>query len=119
MSIAIEFDNVGKQYRLGLMSTSILSHELDRWWHIAILKQGGPHPIIGVVNDRTTVANHCQYVRTIRDIDFKFEHGDVVDIIDKNRAGKSTLLMLISKVTRPIFVLSVLENVILKKQSAC
>jgi len=38
MSTAIEFDHVGKQYRLGLVSTKTLSHDLDRWWKTAILK---------------------------------------------------------------------------------
>ena len=29
---AIEFDNISKQYRLGLVSTRTLSHDLNRWW---------------------------------------------------------------------------------------
>ena len=32
MSTAIEFNHVGKQYRLGLVSTKTLSHDLNRWW---------------------------------------------------------------------------------------
>ena len=33
MATAIEFENVGKQYRLGLVSTQTLSHDLHRsWW---------------------------------------------------------------------------------------
>jgi lipopolysaccharide transport system ATP-binding protein len=101
MSTAIEFDHVGKQYRLGLVSTRTLSHDLNRWWHTAILKQEDPYLRIGEVNDRTIAANHSQYVWALRDIDFKVEQGDVVGIIGKNGAGKSTLLKLLSKVTGP------------------
>ena len=101
MATAIEFDHVGKQYRLGLVSTKTLSHDLNRWWHTAILKQDDPYLRIGEVNDRTTSANHSQYVWALQDIDFRVEQGDVVGIIGKNGAGKSTLLKLLSKVTGP------------------
>ena len=101
MSTAIEFNHVGKQYRLGLVSTRTLSHDLNRWWHMAILKEEDPYLRIGEVNDRTVAANHSQYVWALRDIDFKVEQGDVVGIIGKNGAGKSTLLKLLSKVTGP------------------
>ena len=101
MATAIEFNHVGKQYRLGLVSTRTLSHDLNRWWHTAILKQEDPYLRIGEVNDRTTAANHSQYVWALHDIDFKVEQGDVVGIIGKNGAGKSTLLKLLSKVTGP------------------
>lgn len=100
MSTAIEFDHVGKQYRLGLVSTKTLSHDLDRWWKTAVLKQEDPYLKIGETNDRTT-AGDSEYVWALQDIDFKVEQGDVVGIIGKNGAGKSTLLKLLSKVTGP------------------
>lgn len=100
MSTAIEFDHVGKQYRLGLVSTKTLSHDLDRWWKTAILKQEDPYLKIGETNDRTTTGD-SEYVWALQDIDFKVEQGDVVGIIGKNGAGKSTLLKLLSKVTGP------------------
>lgn len=100
MSTAIEFDHVGKQYRLGLVSTKTLSHDLNRWWQTAILKKDDPYLKIGETNDRAT-AGHSEYVWALRDIDFKVEQGDVVGIIGKNGAGKSTLLKLLSKVTGP------------------
>lgn len=100
MATAIEFNHVGKQYRLGLVSTKTLSHDLDRWWKTTVLKKEDPYLKIGETNDRSKTGN-SEYVWALRDIDFKVEQGDVVGIIGKNGAGKSTLLKLLSKVTGP------------------
>jgi len=100
MSTAIEFNNVSKLYRLGLVSSGTLSNDLQRWWQMSILGKEDPFLKVGSVNDRSKAAD-SDYVWALKDIDFKVEQGDVVGIIGKNGAGKSTLLKLLSKVTGP------------------
>jgi len=97
---AIEFNHVSKQYRLGLVSTKTLAHDIRRFWITNVLGKEDPYLKIGETNDRTS-KGESEYVWALRDIDFKIEQGDVVGIIGKNGAGKSTLLKLLSRVTGP------------------
>ncbi len=95
----IEVEGVGKQYRLGLVGTGTIGHDLNRFW-AKIKGKEDPYLKIGDLNDQHQKSENG-WVWALKDISFSVKRGEVLGIIGKNGAGKSTLFKLISRVTSP------------------
>ena len=89
-NIAIHGESLGKRYRLGSRPTKSLREALMQR-AASVFRQG-------------TKALHGDDGRTIwalRDACFEIKHGEVVGLIGRNGAGKSTTLKLLARITEP------------------
>lgn len=82
----IDFEHVSKGYRLGATNTS-LRHAIAHW---------GRQLVSGKQEDEQE-----QLFWALRDVTFHVQQADVLGIIGRNGAGKSTMLKLLSRVAYP------------------
>jgi lipopolysaccharide transport system ATP-binding protein len=95
----IKVEHLYKQYRLGQVGTGSLIQDVNRWWYTLRGKED-PYEVITETNDRTTQAKR-DFVWALEDVNFSVNQGEVLGIIGRNGAGKSSLLKILSKVTSP------------------
>ena len=93
----IRVENLSKAYRLGQIGGAYLHEELSRWW-ARVRKKPDPKLKIG---QEHLAERFGERFWALKDVSFDVEQGEVLGIIGRNGAGKSSLLKILSQVTAP------------------
>jgi lipopolysaccharide transport system ATP-binding protein len=83
----IQFENVSKQYKLGLTRTSLPS-VVSRWL------RGTLRPVVHE-------SSKDEFLWALRDVSFELEQGQSLALVGPNGAGKTTILKLLANITKP------------------
>jgi lipopolysaccharide transport system ATP-binding protein len=95
--VIIRVENLGKRYRLGARSN-------ERYTALRDVITDKAKSLFHRPNNRITDNGSLASSRdfwALRDINFEVRRGEVVGIIGRNAAGKSTLLKILSRITEP------------------
>ena len=91
----IKTENLTKEYRLGVIGTGTLRHDLQSWY---AKKRGKDDPNLCI-----GAKSHAKgdTFLALDNVNIQINRGERVGIIGANGAGKSTLLKLLSRITSP------------------
>lgn len=91
----IKTEHLQKEYKLGVIGTGTLRHDIQSW----IAKKRGKDDPNRRIGSKEYEKGDC--FLALDDVNLEFFRGERVGIIGANGAGKSTLLKLLSRITSP------------------
>tara|TARA_Y100000996_G_scaffold167598_1_gene130261 strand:- start:13175 stop:14482 length:1308 start_codon:yes stop_codon:yes gene_type:complete len=97
-NIVIEVENLSKKYRLGTISSTTLMRDLSSKWAKYF---GTADPNSLVVPEKVNLKNKSDEIFALKNINLKVMHGEILGVVGKNGAGKSSLLKVLSRITSP------------------
>ena len=100
MSTVISIENLWKEYRLGVIGHGTLTHDLQSWF-ARVRKKEDPNAKISPALTAEKSRVDGDRFWALQDVNLQVKDGEVLGIIGKNGAGKSTMLKILSRVTAP------------------
>ena len=94
----IEINNISKEYRLGVISSGMLTKDISSAW---ARFRGKEDPNSRVMVNSLNKSNISSKVWALKNISLSLKKGEILGIIGKNGAGKSTILKILSRITSP------------------
>lgn len=91
----IKTENLTKEYKLGVIGSGTLRHDLQSWY---ARKRGKDDPNRKIGANQYSAGDRFL---ALDSLDIEIDRGERVGIIGSNGAGKSTFLKLLSRVTSP------------------
>lgn len=91
----IKTENLTKEYKLGVIGSGTLRHDLQSWY---ARKRGKDDPNLKIGANKYSAGDRFL---ALDSLNIEIERGERVGIIGANGAGKSTFLKLLSRVTSP------------------
>jgi lipopolysaccharide transport system ATP-binding protein len=85
MSVVLRVENLGKAYRLGVISRKVFWHDLAQ----------------RLRGDPADPKEEAELFWALREVSFDLRDGEVLGLLGRNGAGKTTLLKVISRITSP------------------